>query len=82
MPKKKPARKKSVNKSTRRKKTIQRKKPTRLTQAAVKIGTALGRADKAAHEAGAVAKKEVAAISKQVKKQLQKTTKRLKSALS
>ena len=62
-------------------------KNTRLTQAAVKIGAAMGKADRTAHKvarAGAVAKKELAAISKQVdalKKQLQKTTKRLKLAL-
>ena len=62
-------------------------KKTKLTQAAVKIGAAIGKADRTAHKvarAGAVAKKELAAISKQVdalKKQLQKTTKRLKLAL-
>ena len=63
-------------------------KKTRLTRAAETIGTVVGRADRTAHKvakAGVVAKKELAAISKQVealKKQLQKTTKRLKSALS
>jgi hypothetical protein len=62
-------------------------KKTRLTKAAETIGTAVGRADRTAHKvakAGVVAKKELAAISKQVellKKQLQKTTKRLKHAL-
>lgn len=62
------------------------KKP-KLTQAAEKIGAVVGRADRAAHKvarAGVVAKKDLAAISKQVealKKQLQKTTKRLKHAL-
>jgi seryl-tRNA synthetase len=61
---------------------------TRLTQAAEKIGSVMGRADRTAHKvakAGTVAKKELAAISKQVdalKKQLQKTTKRLKKALA
>jgi hypothetical protein len=60
---------------------------SKLTQAAVKIGTAMGKADRTAHKvvrAGAVAREELEAISKQVdslKKQLQKTTKRLKHAL-
>ena len=63
-------------------------KKSRLTRAAETIGTVVGRADRKAHKvakAGAIAKQELAAISKQVealKKQLQKTTKRLKSALS
>lgn len=62
-------------------------KDSKLTQAAVKIGAVMGKADRTAHKvakAGAVAKEELAAISKQVealKKQLQKTTKRLKLAL-
>ena len=62
-------------------------KKTKLTQAAEKIGAVVGRADRTAHKvarAGVVAKKDLAAISKQVealKKQLQKTTKRLKHAL-
>jgi hypothetical protein len=62
-------------------------KKTKLTQAAETIGGVMGRADRTAHKvakAGVVAKKELAAISKQVealKKQLQKTTKRLKHAL-
>jgi len=62
-------------------------KKTKLTQAAEKIGAVVGRADRTAHQvarAGVVAKKDLAAISKQVealKKQLQKTTKRLKHAL-
>jgi hypothetical protein len=61
-------------------------KDSKLTQAAVKIGAVMGKADRIAHKvarAGAVAKKELAAISKQVealKKQLPKTTKRLKLA--
>jgi hypothetical protein len=62
-------------------------KDSKLTQAAVKIGAVMGRADRTAHKvakAGVVAKKELAAISKQVealKQQLQKTTKRLRRAL-
>ena len=60
---------------------------SKLTEVAVKIGTAMGRADRTAHKvakAGLVAKKELEDISKQVealKRQLQKTTKRLKRAL-
>jgi predicted nucleic acid-binding Zn-ribbon protein len=60
----------------------------KLTQVAVKIGAAVGRADRKAHQiakAGVLAKKELADISKQVdalKRQLQKTTKRLKRALA
>jgi hypothetical protein len=63
-------------------------KKSKLTQAAVQIGSVMGKADRTAHKvakAGVLAKKELEAISKQVnalKKQLQKTTKRLKSALS
>jgi hypothetical protein len=62
-------------------------KSSKLTQAAEKIGAAMGKADRTAHKvakAGKVAKQELAAISKQVealKKQLQKTTKRLGIAL-
>jgi DNA anti-recombination protein RmuC len=54
---------------------------------AVGIGAAIGRADRKAHQvakAGVLAKKELEVIGKQVealKKQLQKTTKRLKHAL-
>ena len=61
---------------------------SRLTRVAVKIGTAVGRADRKAHQiakAGVLAKKELADISKQVdalKRQLLKTTKRLKRALA
>lgn len=60
----------------------------RLTRVAVKIGSAMGRADRKAHQiakAGVLAKKELVDISRQVdalKRQLQKTTKRLKRALS
>jgi seryl-tRNA synthetase len=63
-------------------------KKDRLKEVSVKIGTAMGKADKQAHKfkkAGAVAKEELHAISKQIdelKKQLHKTTKRLKHALS
>jgi predicted nucleic acid-binding Zn-ribbon protein len=63
-------------------------KKSKLTQVAVKIGTAMGKADRTAHKvakAGVLAKKELEDISKQVeslKRQLQKTTKRLKRAFS
>ncbi|MGA8768211.1 MAG: hypothetical protein WB559_14425 [Candidatus Acidiferrales bacterium] len=63
-------------------------KKSRLTNAAKKIGAAIGRADRTAHKvakAGVMAKGELENISKQVdalKKQLVKTTKRLKKALS
>jgi uncharacterized tellurite resistance protein B-like protein len=63
-------------------------KKSKLTQVAVGIGTAMGKADKKAHQivkAGKLAKKELADISKQVdalKRQLQNTTKRLRRALS
>ena len=63
------------------------KKKNRFTNAAVKIGTVAGKADRVAHKvakAGLVAKSELDEISKHVdalKKQLQKTTKRLKHAL-
>jgi hypothetical protein len=62
-------------------------KKNKLTQVAVKIGTAMGKADRTAHKvakAGLLAKKELEDISKQVeglKRQLQKTAKRLKRAL-
>jgi hypothetical protein len=62
-------------------------KKSKLTQVAVKIGTAVGKADRKAHKfvkAGALAKNELEEISKQVdalRRQLQKTTKRLRSAL-
>lgn len=63
-------------------------KKDRLTDVSVKIGTALGKADKRARkvaEAGVIAKEELQEIAKQVdalKKQLAKTTARLKKALS
>lgn len=63
-------------------------KKDKLTQVTEGIGAAMGKADKKARQfkkAGAVAKQELQAISKQIdglKKQLQKTTKRMKKALS
>ena len=60
---------------------------SRLTRVAVRIGAAVGAADRTAHKvakAGVLAKKELEDISKQVdalKRQLRKTTKRLKRAL-
>ena len=60
---------------------------SRLTRVAVRIGSAIGSADRKAHQvakAGLVAKKELEDINKQVealKRQLQKTAKRLKRAL-
>jgi hypothetical protein len=61
---------------------------SKLTQAAVKIGSVMGKADRTAHKvakAGVLAKKELEEIGKQVetlRRQLQKTTKKLKKALS
>ena len=63
-------------------------KNSKLTQVAVGIGTAMGKADRKAHQivkAGKLAKDELADISKQVdalKRQLQTTTKRLRKALT
>jgi hypothetical protein len=63
-------------------------KKSRLTRVAVGIGTAMGKADRKAHQivkAGKLAKEELADIAKQVdalKRQLQTTTKRLRRALS
>ncbi len=63
-------------------------KKSKLTQVAVRIGAAVGRADRTAHKvakAGVLAKKELEDISKQVdalKRQLRKTSKRLRAALS
>jgi hypothetical protein len=63
-------------------------KKSKLTQVAVKIGSAVGKADRTAHKvasAGPLAKKELKEIAKQVevlKRQLQKTTQRLRRALS
>lgn len=59
-----------------------------LKQAAKRIGAAMGKADRTAHKvakAGLVAREELVQLSKQVeslKRQIQKTTKRLKHALS
>ena len=61
---------------------------SKLTRVAVKIGSAIGTADRKAHQvakAGLLAKQELDEISKQVeglKRQLQKTAKRLKRALA
>jgi seryl-tRNA synthetase len=67
-------------------------KKDKLTEVSQRIGTALGRADKRAHAhakklaaAGKVTKEELQEISKQVdalKKQLAKTTERLKKVLT
>jgi hypothetical protein len=63
-------------------------KKSKLTRVAVRIGTAMGKADRTAHKvakAGLLAKAELEDISKQIellKRQLQKTTKRLKRAFS
>jgi hypothetical protein len=59
-----------------------------LKNAVKKIGAAMGKADRTAHKvarAGIVAREELIQLSKQVeslKRQLQKTTKRLKNALT
>jgi polyhydroxyalkanoate synthesis regulator phasin len=75
-----------------REETMAKKKArSSLTQVAVRIGKAIGRADRKAHQkvqqvakAGLIAKDELDDIAKQVealKRQLLKTTKRLKTAL-
>jgi len=62
-------------------------KKSRLARVAVRIGTAMGKADRKAHQivkAGKLAREELADISKQVealKRQLLTTTKRLRKAL-
>ena len=59
-------------------------KKNKLKEAAVKIGSAVGRADGRAHKAVRVAKQELTELSKQVdalKRQLEKSSKKLKSAL-
>jgi hypothetical protein len=59
-------------------------KKNKLTDAAVKIGSAVGRVDGTAHKAARVAKQELAEMTKQVdalKRQLKKSTKRLTNAL-
>ena len=60
----------------------------KFTRVAERVGGAIGRADRKAHQivkAGALAKEELREISKRVealKRQLEKTTKRLKQAIS
>lgn len=60
----------------------------KITRAAGKIGAAIGKADRTAHKiarAGVIAKGELDDISKQVealRRQLVKTTKKLKRALA
>jgi hypothetical protein len=59
-------------------------KKNKLKDAAVKFGSAVGRADGRAHKAVRVAKQELTELSRQVdalKKQLEKSSKKLKSAL-
>ena len=59
-------------------------KKNKLRDAAVKIGSAVGRVDGTAHKAARVAKQELTELTKQagaLKKQLKKSTKKLKSAL-
>jgi hypothetical protein len=63
-------------------------KKSKLTQVAVKIGAAVGRADRTAHKvaaAGLIVKQELKEISKEVealRRRLRTTSKRLKRALS
>ncbi|HXN73214.1 MAG TPA: hypothetical protein VN861_11735 [Candidatus Acidoferrales bacterium] len=63
-------------------------KKNQLHRAAKSIGAAIGKADRTAHKvakAGIVAREELVQLSKQVeslKRQLQKTTKRLRNALT
>jgi len=63
-------------------------KKDKITEVSVRVGKALGKAERKARQfaaVGDVAKEELKAISKQVdelKKQLAKTTKRLQKALS
>jgi len=63
-------------------------KKNKLSQVAVRIGSVVGKADRKVQKvakAGKLARKELDAIAKQVevlKRQLQKTAKRLKHALS
>jgi hypothetical protein len=55
-----------------------------LKDAAVKIGSAVGKLDGKAHKAAQVARQELAELSKQVaslKKQIEKSAKKLQSAL-
>jgi hypothetical protein len=60
-------------------------KKGRLSEVGTQIGSTLGKADRKAHKLAEDAKQELAAISKQVdilKKQLAKSSKRLKKSLS
>jgi hypothetical protein len=63
-------------------------KKNRLNRVAVSIGSAVGKADRKAHQvakAGALAKKELKEVSKQLnalKRQLEKSANRLKRALT
>jgi hypothetical protein len=60
-------------------------KKGRLSEVGVQIGSTLGKADRRAHKIAEEAKEELQAISKQIdvlKKQLAKSTKRLKKNLS
>jgi hypothetical protein len=59
-------------------------KKSSLKDTAVKIGSAVGKADGAAHKAVRIAKQELAEMEKQVdalKKQLKKSSQALKKAL-
>lgn len=59
-------------------------KKNKLKDAAVKIGSAVGRADGTAHKAVQVAREELTELSKQMdalKKQLKKSTQKLKRTL-
>ena len=62
-------------------------KKSKIARAAERVGGALGRADRKAHkiaQAGSVAKEELHAISRKVdalKRQLERTTKRLQRAI-
>lgn len=63
-------------------------KKNKLSNAAVTIGSAMGRAERTAHKirkASAVARQELDGLTKQIdalKRRLQKTTKRLKKAMA
>lgn len=63
-------------------------KKNRLTRVAASIGSAVGKADRKAHQvakAGALARKELKAVSKQIdvlRRQLEKSAKRVRRALS
>jgi len=63
-------------------------KKNKLSNAAVKIGSAMGRAERTAHKirkASVVAREELNDLTKQIdglKRRLQKTTQRLKKAMA